>query len=133
MSQSSLDEKPMAFLPIGYIENDVDDPTSPDQMRATESRIVLDPALVEGLQGLEAGQQIMVIFCFHRVQGYALRQHPRGDENRPLRGVFALRSPHRPNPIGVTVVDLLAVEGNALRVHGLDAINGTPVLDLKPA
>jgi tRNA-Thr(GGU) m(6)t(6)A37 methyltransferase TsaA len=62
-----------------------------------------------------------------------LLQHPRGDQGQPQRGVFALRSPHRPNPIGVTIVNLLAVERNVLRVSGLDAINGTPVLDLKPA
>ena len=126
-------DEPVTFQPIGYVENDFDEPTAPDQIRAAESRIVLDPALDEGLQGLEAGQPIMVIFYFHRSEGYALRQHPRGDESRPLQGVFALRSPRRPNSIGVTMVDLLAVEGNVLRVRGLDAISGTPVLDLKPA
>ncbi len=128
-----MSEESVAFRPIGYVENGFDDPTVPDQIRAAESRIVLDPALVEGLQGLEAGQSIMVIFYFHRAQAYALRQHPRGDVSRPVQGVFALRSPRRPNPIGVTVVDLLAVNGNVLRVRGLDAINGTPVLDLKLA
>jgi tRNA (adenine37-N6)-methyltransferase len=122
----------VTFRSIGYVQNDFDEPTAPDQIRAAESRIVLDPTLVEGLQGLEVGQQIMVIFYFHRSEGYALLQHPRGDERQPLRGVFSLRSPQRPNPIGVTVVDLLAIEGNVLRVRGLDAINGTPVLDLKP-
>jgi tRNA (adenine37-N6)-methyltransferase len=126
-------DKPVTFQPIGYVENDFDRPTSPDQIWAVESRIVLDPALVEGLQGLETGQPIMVIFYFHLSEGYTLCQHPRGDESRPLQGVFTLRSPRRPNPIGVTVVDLLAVEGNVLRVRGLDAIDGTPVLDLKPA
>jgi tRNA-Thr(GGU) m(6)t(6)A37 methyltransferase TsaA len=126
-------DKPVTFQPIGYVENDFDRPTALDQIRAVESRIVLDPALVEGLQGLETGQPIMVIFYFHRSEGYTLRQHPRGDESRPLQGVFTLRSPRRPNPIGVTVVDLLAVEGNVLRVRGLDVIDGTPVLDLKPA
>jgi tRNA-Thr(GGU) m(6)t(6)A37 methyltransferase TsaA len=75
----------------------------------------------------------MVVFYFHRSQGYDLTQHPRGDPRRPKRGVFTLRSPRRPNPIGVTVVDLVAIEGNVLRVRGLDAINGTPVLDIKPA
>jgi tRNA (adenine37-N6)-methyltransferase len=125
--------EPVAFRPIGYVENDFDEPAALDQMRAAESRIVLDPALIEGLEGLQVGQSIMVIFHFHRAQGYALRQHPRGDENRPMRGVFALRSPRRPNPIGVTMVDLLGVDENVLRVRGLDAINGTPVFDLKPA
>jgi tRNA (Thr-GGU) A37 N-methylase len=72
-------------------------------------------------------------FYFHRSAGYELSQHPRGDRTRPKRGVFTLRSPRRPNPIGVTVVDLLGVEGNVLRVRGLDACNGTPILDLKLA
>jgi tRNA-Thr(GGU) m(6)t(6)A37 methyltransferase TsaA len=125
--------EPVTFRPIGYVENDFDEPVASDQIRAAESRIVLDPGLLDGLQGLEPGQPIMVIFCFHRSQGYDLRQHPRGDASRPERGVFALRSPRRPNPIGVTVADLLAMEGNVLRVRGLDALNGTPVLDLKPA
>ena len=90
--------------------------------------------LVAGLKGLEPGRQVMVVFHFHRAPGqYDLCQHPRGDSSRPRRGVFALCSPHRPNPIGVTVVDLVAIEGNVLRVRGLDAINDTPVLDLKPA
>jgi tRNA-Thr(GGU) m(6)t(6)A37 methyltransferase TsaA len=75
----------------------------------------------------------MVVFYFHRSQGFDLLQHPQGDRSRPRRGVFALRSPRRPNPVGVTVVDLVAVAENVLRVRGLDAINGTPVLDLKPA
>jgi len=73
----------------------------------------------------------MVVFHFHLVQSYALLQHPRGDRSRPRRGVFALHTPYRPNPIGVTVVDLLSVEGNVLRVRGLDALNGTPILDIK--
>jgi tRNA-Thr(GGU) m(6)t(6)A37 methyltransferase TsaA len=124
---------PIAFRPIGIVENAFDEPVAPEQIRAAESRLVIDPALVEGLQGLEAGESIMVVFHFHRSQGYVLRQHPRDDQSRPARGVFALRSPRRPNPIGVSVVDLLAVEGNVLRVRGLDAIHGTPILDLKPA
>jgi tRNA-Thr(GGU) m(6)t(6)A37 methyltransferase TsaA len=124
---------PITFQPIGFVESAFDESAAPDQLRAAESRLVIDPSMLEGLQGLEAGASIMVVFHFHRSQGYVLRQHPRGDESRPARGVFALRSPRRPNPIGVSVVDLLAVEGNVLRVRGLDAIHGTPILDLKPA
>ena len=128
-----MTEALITYKAIGRVENIFDEPAAPDEIKAVESRIVLDPRLVEGLQGLEAGQQLMVIFHFHRSQGYELRQHPRGDRSRPRRGVFSLRSPNRPNPIGVTTVDLVALEGNVLRVRGLDAINGTPVLDLKPA
>jgi tRNA-Thr(GGU) m(6)t(6)A37 methyltransferase TsaA len=124
---------PIVYRAIGHVENDFDEPAAAYEIRSTESRIVLDPSLTEGLRGLDAGCQIMVIFCFHRSQGFDLLQHPQGDRSRPRRGVFALRSPRRPNPIGVTVVDLVAIDGNVLRVRGLDAINDTPVLDLKPA
>jgi len=118
---------------IGHVENEFDEPAVPDQIRSAEVRIIIDPSLVEGLIGLEPGQKITVIFYFHRSEGCDLLQHPRGDQSQPKRGVFALRSPRRPNPIGVTVVELVCIEGNVLHVRGLDAINGTPVLDLKPA
>jgi tRNA-Thr(GGU) m(6)t(6)A37 methyltransferase TsaA len=123
----------IVYHAIGRVENDFDELAPPPEIRSVESRIIIDPSLAEGLQGLEPGRRMMVVFCFHRSQGFDLLQHPQGNRSRPRRGVFALRSPRRPNPIGVTVVDLVAVKGNTLRVRGLDAINGTPVLDLKPA
>jgi tRNA (adenine37-N6)-methyltransferase len=119
------------FRSIGRVENSFAEPAAPEQIESVESLIVLDPDLAEGLNGLEPGQQVMILFFFHRSQGYDLLQHPRGDTSRPKRGVFALRSPRRPNPIGATVVELLAVDGHVLRVRGLDALDGTPVLDLK--
>ncbi len=121
----------IVYQAIGHVENIFDEPDKPEKIRAVESRIVLKPELVDGLQGLEPGQRVMIVFHFHCSQGFDLLQHPRGDRNQPRRGVFALRSPRRPVPIGVSVVDLTAIEGNVLRVRGLDAINGTPVLDLK--
>jgi tRNA-Thr(GGU) m(6)t(6)A37 methyltransferase TsaA len=129
----SKTEEPVTYTAIGHVENDFRERSPADEIRSAESRIVLDLTLTNGLKGLEPGQQVMVVFYFHRARGYDLLQHPRGDRSRPQRGVFALRSPRRPNPIGVTVVDLVTIEGNILRVRGLDAINGTPVLDLKPA
>lgn len=122
---------PITYHPIGHVENEFIQPAPADQIRAVKSCIVLNPDFVEGLDGLNRGQQVMVIFHFHLSKGFDLLQHPRGDRSRPLRGVFSLRSPHRPNPIGVTIVEVIAIEGNVLRVRGLDAINGTPVLDLK--
>jgi tRNA-Thr(GGU) m(6)t(6)A37 methyltransferase TsaA len=130
---SKSEEEAVSYTPIGHVENGFRERAPVDKIRSAESRIVLDLALTDGLKGLEPGQQVMVVFYFHRARGFDLLQHPRGDTSRPRRGVFALRSPRRPNPIGVTVVDLVAVEGNVLRVQGLDAIDGTPVLDLKPA
>ena len=120
------------FSAIGYVENQFIDQASPGDIRSGQSRIVLKDELVAGLQGFKAGDQVMVIFYFDRSDGFDLLQHPRGDRNRPKRGVFTLRSPRRPNPIGVTVVDLLDIDHNVLHVCGLDALNGTPVLDLKP-
>ena len=115
------------------MENGFDEPTAPDVIRTAESQIIIDSSLVAGLEGLEAGQQIVVVFYFHRSTDFDLLQHPRGDPSRPRRGVFALRSPNRPSPIGLTVVELIGIKNNILQVRGLDAINGTPVLDLKPA
>ena len=140
MGANSLNDSPgpaqgeqmIAYVSIGKVENQFDEPVSSRQIRASESRIVLNPDLVEGLQGLEAGQKLMVLFHFHRVDGFDLLQHPHGDHSRSKRGVFTLRSPHRPNPIGVAEVHLLEIREHVLRVHGLDAINGTPVLDIKP-
>ena len=124
--------KTFQFRAIGYVENEFREPAKPDVLTASLSHILIDPELLEGLSGLEPGMALLVVFVFHRAKGYDLLQHPRGDRSRPKRGVFSLRSPNRPNPIGNTEVELLAIEGNILTVHGLDAINGTPILDLKP-
>jgi len=123
----------VCFEPIGRVENEFDEPVEPDVLLAAESRVIIDPEFSEGLTGIEPGQRLMVVFHFHRSErsGYELVQHPRGDKSRPKRGVFALRSPRRPSPVGVSVVEVLEVAGNVIRVRGLDAINGTPVLDLK--
>ncbi|MGQ9681476.1 MAG: TrmO family methyltransferase domain-containing protein [Anaerolineae bacterium] len=129
--QRTIADKAIAYRAIGRVENAFEALAAPEEIAAAESRIVIDPALTQGLAGLEAGQRIMVIFHFHRSMGYELLQHPRGDVSFPQRGVFGLRSPRRPNPIGVTEVQLLGIQGNVLYVRGLDAIDGTPVLDIK--
>jgi tRNA-Thr(GGU) m(6)t(6)A37 methyltransferase TsaA len=121
------------FKAIGHVENPFDEPTSSEDLRAVESRIVIEPECLPGLTGMEAGQRLLVIFVFHRSKGFEWLQHPRGNRSQPKRGVFTLRSPKRPTPIGISEVELMSIEGNVLRVRGLDALNGTPVLDLKPA
>ncbi len=126
--------QPDQLQPIGTVENSILETIAPDEIRRVPSRILLDPQLVLGLQGLQSGQHVMIVFRFHRASPeYELLQHPRGDRSRPKRGIFALRSPQRPNRIGVTIVELIKIEGNILHVRNLDAINGTPVLDIKPA
>ncbi len=122
---------PVTMWPIGIVSSSIDDLLCPEAIKAEPSRIIVNPALDAGLQGLEGNQRLLVVFQFNRLAGYDLLQRPKNDPSLAKRGVFALHSPRRPNPIGVTEVDLLRREGNILHVHGLDAVNGTPVLDLK--
>jgi tRNA-Thr(GGU) m(6)t(6)A37 methyltransferase TsaA len=128
-----VDPEPITFHSIGIVENGLPYGTLGDTLRASESRILLNPELTQGLQDLEKEPRILIVFHFHHSRDWDLLQHPRGDQSRPARGVFALRSPRRPNGIGVTEVDLLDIQDNVLTVRGLDAVDGTPVLDLKPA
>ena len=122
----------ISFHPIGHVQRDAgDDGLSFEELRARSARIVLDPALTDGLLGLEPGSDIIVIYCFHRSTDYELQLHPRGDPSRPLRGVFATRSPRRPNPIAMTSARIERIAGNVLEVLGLDALDGSPVLDIK--
>ena len=127
-----MEARVITLMPIGHVESGFSEATPPAEMRQRRSRLVVQPRFAAGLEGLEPGQYIVVLFYLHKSEGYALRQHPRGDTSRPMRGVFALRSPRRPNPIGLTVVRIEAVEGNVLHVSGLDALDGTPLLDIKP-
>ena len=123
----------ITLQPIGRVKNSVDEMLRPDEIKRLPSRIIVDPALVEGLSGLELGQEILVLFYFHKSPPqYDLLQHPKHDLSRPQRGVFALRSPQRPNRLGTTVVEIVRIEDNVLHVRNLDAINDTPVLDIKP-
>lgn len=118
--------------PIGHVENEWKEPAPPEQIRATESRVVIDHEYAQGLDGIELCEYLTIIFHFDRAEGYTLLQHPRGDVDRPLRGVFSICSPYRPNHLGVSFPRLLRREGNTLHVTGLDALDGTPVLDVKP-
>jgi tRNA-Thr(GGU) m(6)t(6)A37 methyltransferase TsaA len=95
-----------------------------------EGVLEIRPDLEAGLQDIEGFSHIFVLWIFHRVDGYDLVAHPPNDD-RP-HGVFATRSPRRPNPIGLTVVELLGRDGNRLRVRGVDMLDGTPIVDIKP-
>jgi len=92
------------------------------------------PAYAEGLLGIEQAKELQILYWMHRLSDTdrrLLTAHPMGETSRPQRGVFALRSPMRPNPIGSSVVELIQVEGTRLRVRGLDAFDGSPVVDIK--
>lgn len=122
-------------IPIGVVESSLADPAAaPKQGHegAPEAWIAIDPALVDGLGGIAAGDRVIVLTWLHRAQRDVLRVHPRDDPANPMRGVFSTRSADRPNPIGLHEVEVLALDGPRLRVRDLEAVDGTPVLDLKP-
>lgn len=122
----------LTVRPIGYVKRAVQESKAVDDLRRTPVEIVINPDLIAGLECIESYEKLVVIFYCHETKGFPLRVNPRGDPQRQPRGVFASRSPARPNPLGLTVVSLLGVKGNILRVQGLDALDGTPVLDIKP-
>ncbi len=126
-------EKEWVFRPIGYVRSRFTEWTQADVMRQEESELVLEPEFVEGLEGLQPGDILMVIYVRDRVKEARLKVHPKGDLSKPMKGVFATRSQYRPNPIGLTGVRVVAIEGNVVRVRGLDALDGSPILDLKIA
>lgn len=125
-------DPPATFTPIGYVESEFADYAPSDEMRARPSRIILRPELAPGLLGLTAGQSILVLFHLHRAADYQLQLHPGHNPQNPIRGVFATRSQYRPNPIAATVAQIQNITDNILTVSGLDAQDGSPVLDLKP-
>lgn len=97
---------------------------------AAEGTLVIFPEYREGLQDIEGFSHLYVLWVFHHVEGFSLLANPPSDD-RP-HGVFATRSPRRPNPIGLTVVELLSCDDHRLQVRGVDMLDGTPILDLKP-
>lgn len=99
---------------------------------APEAWIEIDPRYAEAARDITPGDELLVLSWLHRADRDVLSVHPRSDRSRPLTGVFSTRAPVRPNPIGLHRVRVLAVEPGRLRVDGLEAIDGTPVLDLKP-
>jgi tRNA-Thr(GGU) m(6)t(6)A37 methyltransferase TsaA len=102
-----------------------------EALRAEPVTLVLNERYADGLLGLESGADILVLCYMDRADRVLLQVHPRGDTSRPIRGIFATRSPARPNPISVTSARVLDIDGTTLHVIGLDAMDGTPVLDIK--
>jgi tRNA-Thr(GGU) m(6)t(6)A37 methyltransferase TsaA len=99
---------------------------------APDAWIEIEPWAVAGLHTMKAGDKIWVITWFHQGNREVLQVHPRSDPKRALAGVFATRSPDRPNPLGLHPVTVLEIAGNRLRVEPIEAIDGTPVVDMKP-
>jgi len=124
----------ITLQPIGILHCDLkkhgETPKNYDES-THEGTIEIYPHFVAGLEGILKGDTIVVLFWLDRADRAVLRVHPRGDESRPKRGVFATRSPARPNPIAVSELLVLDIHNNILNVQGLDILDGTPVIDIK--
>jgi len=124
----------IALRPIGRVESRLTDPAkAPKQADegAPEALLVIEPDFAAGLEGLKAGDEIILMTWLDRAQRDILVNHPRSDKSRPVAGVFTTRSPHRPNPIGLHQVTIADIDGPRVRVRSLEALDGTPILDIK--
>jgi tRNA-Thr(GGU) m(6)t(6)A37 methyltransferase TsaA len=130
MSQPSYD-----VVPIGRVESPLTDKAAaPKQGRegSPEAWLVFEPAILEGLDGIAAGDEVILLTWLDRADRDVLRVHPRDDVNNPMRGVFGTRSADRPNPIGLHPIQIVEIDGNRVRVRDLEALDGTPIIDVKP-
>lgn len=120
---------------IGRVESPLTDLASAPRQAdegAPEAWLVFEPEMLEGLQSLRPGDEVLVLTWLDRAQRDVLSVHPRGDISRPREGVFSTRSPHRPNPIGLHRAEITAIDGRRVRVRHLEALDGTPIVDVKP-
>jgi tRNA-Thr(GGU) m(6)t(6)A37 methyltransferase TsaA len=119
--------------PIGFVHTDTDNIPRHWSVSKVKGTLVIDEKYQEGLRNIEKGQQIVVIFHFHKspkfLPHFLTQQPPHRDKKL---GVFSICSPRRPNPVGMSVLEVLRVEENVLHVQGVDMMNGTPILDIKP-
>jgi tRNA-Thr(GGU) m(6)t(6)A37 methyltransferase TsaA len=125
----------MELVAIGTVESPLKDRASAPKQGdegAPEAFLVFDPAVAEALDGIAVGDELLVLTWLDRARRDVLRVHPRGDAARPQQGVFNTRSPDRPNPIGLHRVTVTSIDGARLRVRDLEALDGTPIVDVKP-
>lgn len=125
----------MKLRPIGVLRSELvslDEAPKQGSEGAPDAWLEVDDRVADGLLGIAAGDELIVITWFHQADRDVLRVHPRSDPRNPLTGVFATRSPDRPNPLGLHTVTVRAIDGNRLRIGPIEAIDGTPVVDIKP-
>jgi tRNA-Thr(GGU) m(6)t(6)A37 methyltransferase TsaA len=133
--QQHMRESAYEVRPIGWIESPlVNREAAPKQgdEGSPDAWLVFDEEFADGIRDFETGVEIILLTWLDRARRDVLTVHPRGNPDRPMRGVFSTRSPDRPNPIGLHRVQILSIEGTRVRVRNLEALNGTPVVDVKP-
>jgi tRNA-Thr(GGU) m(6)t(6)A37 methyltransferase TsaA len=122
-------------VPIGEVESPLTDRAAAPKQGyegAPEAWLVFDPAVLEGLEGIRPGDRVVVLTWLDRARRDVLRVHPRDDLANPLQGVFNTRSADRPNPVGLHEVEVVAIGGPRVLVRDLEALDGTPIVDVKP-
>lgn len=126
--------KEIRLRPIGIIRSPFKDikgmPIQPTAARGVTGTIEIEPGYVDGLKDIEGFSHLILVYHFHLSEGYSLEVKPFMDDH--LHGVFATRAPRRPNPIGISTVRLVKVEGRTLQIEDVDVVDGTPLLDIKP-
>lgn len=132
-----MSEETEAFklLPIGFVRSELrsrDLAPKQNYEGGVEAWIDIDIKYSDALDGIVVGQELVLITWFHQSDREILKVHPRGDKKNPLTGVFATRSPARPNPIGLHRVKVVQIDGTRIKIYPLEAIDGTPIIDLKP-
>jgi tRNA-Thr(GGU) m(6)t(6)A37 methyltransferase TsaA len=130
-----MSRAPLELTPIGRVESPLTDPAAAPKQGgegAPDAWLVFEPAVLEGLDGIRVGARVIVLTWLDRARRDVLRVHPRDDPTNPMQGVFNTRSADRPNPIGLHPVEVLSIEGARVRVRNLEAVDGTPVVDVKP-
>jgi len=128
-----LSKEKIVLTPIGFVKTDAVGEEIRDRSRT--SKIIVKSEFVQALDGISSYSHLFVLFWLNQIKDderKTLKVHPRGKTDLPLSGVFAVRTMLRPNPIGLTIVEIVDVHSNVLTIKGLDAYNGTPVLDIKP-
>jgi tRNA-Thr(GGU) m(6)t(6)A37 methyltransferase TsaA len=133
--EDQLSDRRYELWPIGWVESALLDPeVAPKQgdEGSPEAWLILDERFSEGLRNLEVGAEVLVVTWLDRARRDVLVVHPRDNPANPLKGVFSTRSADRPNPIGLHRVQILLIQGTRIHVRGLEAVNRTPILDLKP-
>jgi len=120
------------LYPVGRVHSAYREPVSPELLLSSKSTIEIDEEWSDAAEDIRVGDRLLVIFRFHLSSSIPLKVHPRGDPDRPLTGVFSTCSPCRPNFIGVGDCRVTCRDGLHIQVDGLDALDGSPVLDMKP-
>jgi tRNA-Thr(GGU) m(6)t(6)A37 methyltransferase TsaA len=132
---ANLNESRFELTQIGTVESPLTELASAPKQGdegAPDAWLTFAPMVLEGLEGLHPGDEIIVLTWLHHARRNVLRVHPRGDTSRAQQGVFTTRSPDRPNPIGLHRVEILSIDGTRVQVRNLEAVDGTPIVDVKP-